>query len=110
MKDLLNDIGKKMPYTESQEYLDGLIDRTTEQAVKQHVVTRSRRRWGVMVASAAAVALLLVSIGLTVMNNESQRPDVTLQTQSPIDEFLSSLTDEEVAQLPYIEIEEIPEY
>ena len=110
MKDILNDIGKKMPYSESQEYLDGLIDRATEQAVKQLVVTRSRRRWGVMVASAAAVALLLVSIGLSVMNNESQRPDVTLQTQSPIDEFLSSLTDEEVDQLPYIEIEEIPEY
>lgn len=110
MKDLLNDIGKKMPYSESQEYLDGLIDRTTDQAVKQHIVARSKRRWGVMAASAAAVALLLVSIGLTVMNNESQRPSVSLQAQSPIDEFLGSLTDEEVAQLPYIEIEEIPEY
>lgn len=110
MKDLLNDIGKKMPYSESQEYLDGLIDRATEQAVKRHVVARGKRRWGVMAASAAAVALLLVGIGLSVMNNESQRPSVTIQTQSPIDEFLGSLTDEEVAQLPYIEIEEIPEY
>lgn len=110
LKDILNDIGKKMPYNESEEYLDGLIDRATDQAIKQHIVARGKRRWGVMAASAAAVALLLVSIGLTVMNNESQRPDVTLQTQSPIDEFLSSLTDEEVAQLPYIEIEEIPEY
>lgn len=110
MKDLLNDIGKKMPYSESQEYLDGLIDRTTDQAIKQHIVASSKRRWGVMAASAAAVALLLVSIGLTVMNNESQRPSVSFQAQSPIDEFLGSLTDEEVAQLPYIEIEEIPEY
>ena len=110
MKDLLNDIGKKMPYSESQEYLDGLIDRATEQAVKRHVVAGGKRRWGVMAASAAAVALLLVGIGLSVMNNESQRPSVTIQTQSPIDEFLGSLTDEEVAQLPYIEIEEIPEY
>ena len=110
MKDLLNDIGKKMPYNESEEYLDGLIDRTTGQAIKKHAVAGGRRRWGVMAASAAAVALLLVSIGLSVMNNESQRPSVTLQSQSPIDEFLGSLTDEEVAQLPYIEIEEIPEY
>jgi hypothetical protein len=110
MKDLLNDIGKKMPFSESQEYLDGLIDRTTEQAVKRHAVSGGKRPWGVMAASAAAVALLLVSIGLSVMNNESQRPAVSLQGQSPIDEFLGSLTDEEVAQLPYIEIEEIPEY
>ena len=43
MKDLLNDIGKKMPYSESKEYLDGLIDRATEQAIKQHVTAKSRR-------------------------------------------------------------------
>ena len=110
MKDLLNNIGKKMPYSENEDYLDGLIDRATERAIKQHVVTKSRRRWGVMAASAAAVALLLVSIGLAVMNNERQLPPVTLQTEGPIDEFLTSLTDEEVAQLPFIEIEEIPEY
>ncbi len=110
MKDLLNDIGKKMPYSESKEYLDGLIDRATEQAIKQHVTAKSRRRWAVTAASAAAVALLVISIGLTVMNNDSQRAAVTLQTEGPIDEFLGSLTDEEVAQLPYIEIEEIPEY
>ena len=110
MKELESNIGKRMPYSESEEYIDGLIVRATEQAIKHRVVARSRRRWGVMAASVAAVALLLVSIGLTVMNNESQRAAVTLQTEGPIDEFLGSLTDEEVAQLPYYEIEEIPEY
>lgn len=110
MKELLNDIGKKMPYSESEEYLDGLIDRTTDQAIKRQAMGRRRRRWGVMLASAAAVALLVISIGLTVISNESQQPAVTLQSGGPIDEFLGSLSDEEVAQLPYIEIEEIPEY
>ena len=110
MKELSDEIGKKMPYNESEEYLDNLIDRATEQAIKQHAVGRGRHRWTVMAASAAAVALLLISIGVTVMNYESRQNAVTLQAEGPIDEFLSSLTDEEVAQLPYIEIEEIPEY
>ena len=109
MKELSNEIGKQMPYNESEEYLDGLIDHATEQAIKQHAVGRGRHRWTVMTASAAAVALLLISIGVTVMNDKG-RQTVTLQAEGPIDEFLSSLTDEEVAQLPYIEIEEIPEY
>ena len=110
MKELSNEIGKQMPYNESEEYLDGLIDRATEQAIKQHAVGRGRYRWTVMTASAAAVAVLLISIGVTVMNDESRQTVVTLQSEGPIDEFLSSLTDEEVAQLPYIEIEEIPAY
>ena len=110
MKELSDEIGKKMPYNESEEYLDNLINRATEQAIKQHAVGRGRHRWTVMAASAAAVALLLISIGVTVMNYESRQNAVTLQAEGPIDEFLSSLTDEEVAQLPYIEIEEIPEY
>ena len=109
MKEFSDEIGKKMPYNESEEYLDSLIDRAIEQAIKQHAGDRGSHRWMVMAASAAAVALLLISIGVTVMNYES-RQTVTLQSEGPIDEFLSSLTDEEVAQLPYIEIEEIPEY
>ncbi len=94
-------------------------NRRRQEALRQLIEARAaeeapakvRKLWPVWTgAAAAAVALLLVSIGLTVMNNESQRPSVSLQTQSPSDEFLGSLTDEEVAQLPYIEIEEIPEY
>lgn len=110
MKEFSDEIGKKMPYNESEEYLDSLIDRATEQAIKQHAGDRGSHRWMVMAASAAAVALLLISIGVTVMNYESRQSAVTLQAEGPIDEFLSSLTDEEVAQLPFIEIEEIPEY
>ena len=31
-------------------------------------------------------------------------------SQSPLDEFLNTLSDEEAAQLTFYEIEEIPEY
>ncbi|MBQ9556749.1 MAG: hypothetical protein IJV05_11055 [Muribaculaceae bacterium] len=102
------DIGKRLPYSESDEYLDGLIERTTEGALRQRSASPVKRHW-VLIASAAA-ALLVIGIGVKLLNHGSQSPTVTMQSSGPIDEFLNTLTDEEVAMLPYYEIEEIPEY
>ena len=110
MKDLINDIGKKLPYEESEEYLDGLIGRATEGAIKRQAAMRAKSRWGKMMTSAAAVALIVVGIGTAVWKVQQQQAVTTMASESPIDEFLNTLTDEEVAQLPYYEIEEIPEY
>ena len=109
-EDSFEEIGKKLPYRESDEYLDSLLDRVAENAVRQQGRAFGKKRWGLMLTSAAAVALLVLGIGLTVLNNGRSQHVMTQQTESPIDEFLNSLTDEEVAQLPCFEIEEIPEY
>lgn len=109
MNELMDQIGKRMPYRESEVYLDGLIDRATENALKQR--SSSPNWWNrSRLVSAAAVALLIIGIGFTVLHSSSQRNVMTMQSSGPIDEFLNELTDEEVAQLPYYEIEEIPEY
>ena len=111
MKDeSFDNIGKRLPYDESEEYLDGLLDKAAHVALQQHGKPLGRKRWGLMWASAAAVALLLVGIGFHELNDVNRQPVATQQAGGPIDEFLNSLTDEEVAQLPCYEIEEIPEY
>jgi hypothetical protein len=110
MMDMLQDIGKNLPYNEPEEYLDGLIDQVTEDTVKQQGLRRIDHPILKMVASAAAVVLLVVGIALIRFNQDGKRGFITMQAEAPIDEFLSTLTDEEVAQLPYYEIEEIPEY
>lgn len=111
MKDeLFENIGKKLPYSESEEYLDNLMDKVAGVALQQPHPARGRKHWGMMLASAAAVLLLVFGIGFTVLKNGGHHQMTDLQSSGPIDEFLSSLTDEEVAQLPYYEIEEIPEY
>jgi len=111
MSDTFNDIGKRMPYQESEEYLSNLIEQATENAIQQHHLgNAATKRWG-MIASAAAAVLLIIGIGITVLNNHSSQNDaVALQSGGPIDEFLNTLTDEEIAMLPCYEIEEIPEY
>ena len=107
MNDIFKDIGKRMPYQESEKYLDGLIDQVTQKAI-HHADTRHRPRLAMRLASAAAVALLVIGIGFTLFNG--QNDPVTISDQGPLDEFLSTLSDDEAAQLTYYEIEEIPEY
>ena len=63
-----------------------------------------------MIASTAAGLIMLIGIGVTVFNLGDKSATVPLQDQSPLDEFLNTLSDEEAAQLQYYEIEEIPEY
>ena len=108
MNKIINDIGKRMPYRESGEYLDNLIDATTEKAIAQHATAKKHWR-AIRQAAAAAVVLLVVGLGIALFNVKSSQ-QVTMSNQGPLDEFLSTLSDEEAAQLTYYEIEEIPEY
>lgn len=106
----MNEIGKKLPYKESDEYLDRLIAQATEGALQRQTATRHKRHWRMVMTSAAAVAMIVIGVGAVVWNGFQEQDKSTMPVKSPIDEFLSTLTDEEVAQLPYYEIEEIPEY
>lgn len=105
-----HDIGKRLPYSESQQYLDDLINKATEQAIMHHAIRGQTSRKSMIIASAAAIVLLLIGIGVAVIQHESTQQTVVLQSEGPLDEFLNTLTDEEAAQLQYYEIEEIPEY
>ncbi len=107
---LLRDVGKRLPYHEGEEYLDNLLEQVAATAVRHRSQARARRHWALMITSAAAVVLLVLGIGLSVLNSNEKIMVTASPSSSPMDEFLNSLTDEEVAQLPYYEIEEIPEY
>ena len=109
MNQIFNDIGKRMPYQESEEYLNDLIDKSIEKAVMQH--SAARRNWSrmLMAASVAAMTLLILGLGVTLFNGWDAQP-VSMSDQGPLDEFLSTLSDEEAAQLQFYEMEEIPMY
>lgn len=109
MNNLFDDIGRRLPYRESEEYLDSLIDLTTEKAIKQQAMARRNRHRGLLAASAAAVAVLIFTFSILLFNGKSTR-QVAMTSQGPLDEFLNTLSEEEAAQLTYYEIEEIPEY
>lgn len=120
MKELQN-IGKKMPYRESQEYLDELIARTTEQAIRKDPRNATVRPL-VKYAAAAAIVALLVFAGITLWS-PSQQPVVAelltdtiatttteIEGEGPIDEFLDGISDDDAQLLAYYEIEDEVEY
>lgn len=112
MTEQFNDIvGKKLPYHESEQYLDQLLDTATDNAIKHRFQHPKNRHWGMVAASVAAVSLLVLGIGFKLLHDPiPATTTVTLTGEGPLDEFLNSLSDEEAAQLQYYEIEEIPEY
>lgn len=106
-----DNIGKKLPYNESETYLDNLINEATENAIMCQNPKKSKKRWSMIVVSAAASVLLIIGIGSSLLHERNNTIDnVTLNNEGPIDEFLNDLTDEEVAMLTDYELEEIPEY
>jgi len=110
MKDFQN-IGKRMPYTEDKDYISSLIERSTETALHQAPKAKTvslRTKW---MAVAAIAVVLLAGIGITYhhQTTETAQPVMAETVTSPIDDFLNSLSDEDVQLLAYYEIEEIPE-
>ncbi len=110
MKNFEN-IGKRMPYAEEKDYVKQLIDHATETALHQQPKAKTlslRAKW---MAAAAAVLVLLTGAGITYHFHatEATQPVVAENIPGPIDDFLDSLSDEDVQLLAYYEIEEIPE-
>ena len=111
MNEIFDDIGKKLPYNESEQYLDDLIDQMTENAIMRHHKKKSNKRWNWIALSAAASVLIIIGIGSTLLHKQSMtNTNVTLNAEGPIDEFLNTLSDKELAMLTDYEIEEIPDY
>ena len=87
-----------LPYRESPEYLDRLIDRCKENARVSTVQTRPTliRPWMYGLAAAIVAAVLTLGITLSVR-------------KSPMDRFLAGLTDEEAELIVSYSAGTIPE-
>ena len=103
-------IGKKMPYTESDDYVNALVEQTTEQTLRQaarpQAKTGSLHRWAI----AATVTALLGFGALTWLSPATGKQVADNEQYSPVDDFLNRLSDDEAQLLAYYEIEDIPEY
>jgi hypothetical protein len=98
----------EMPYHEADGYVNHLVTSATEGAIHKQKQNRSVHSLRT-IAAAAAVALLLVGGAVTYYyNNTPASPTMVVQNQpSPVDDFLNSLSDEDVQMLTYYELEEI---
>ncbi len=104
MKEFEN-INTQLPYTESESYVDALVERSAKKAGQHSPVEWKISRKlvysavGVAIAAALVLAVLIPSHKNTVPTEES-----------PMELFLASLTDSEAAMIVDCPIEDIPEY
>lgn len=96
----LEEIDKKTPFCESDEYIASLVDKVTENAIAGKS-TRTRFPFMKMAAS-IAIIFTLGGAGWMFLHNDS-----ATQSQSPLDSFLCQITDEEAEQIMYYDIEEL---
>lgn len=104
----------KIPFTESDSYVDSVVNNATEQAIKVYRKRRQSQRklsWIRPTLAVAASVVIVVGLGWRLIPmNEHTRDDAPTSTESPLDHFLSGISDEEAQQIVCYEIEEQPEY
>jgi hypothetical protein len=99
----------KDPFNEDSKYLDSLIERCTENAINQGVKTIKLRRRIILLA--AASVLLFVSLFWFYNDNQHAEPqDFAGNKETQVEDFLNSLSNDEVFTIGYYEVEEIDEY
>lgn len=99
------DINTGLPYKETDEYVENLVARCSAEAIRKSKVGKkaerhSHRPW-LYVSIAAATIAVAVFIW---------RPDHNNHSLSPIESFLSELTQEEIQMIADWSVDEIPEY
>ena len=95
MKEFEN-IGTSLPYAEDKVYVDALVERCRN-AASAASPRRAFLPWAMGIA--ASVAIAAVSAGL-----------ILREPKSPMDSFLSGISDDEAAMIAYVQIEDIPEF
>lgn len=105
-------IGKRLPYRESNQYVDRLTEQAVECAINRQQAAPSSarpRRWRYF-AAAAVVTLLLAGTGVTYMATRTS-PTATLQpADAPLDHFLNTISDDDAMLLTYYDVDEYPDY
>lgn len=104
----MNEFGNmntRLPYGESESYVDALVERSKEAAMQQGRTQRKINRSLVYSLAGVAAAAAIVFAVMIPFNKKAVQPD-----GSPMDTFLASLSDSEVAMIVDWSIEDIPEY
>lgn len=125
--DVFKEIGTRMPYKESNEYIVSLVNRCADNALQSHSqnVRRAaiRRIWMSAASIAAVVAVTLTAtffiIGTlspashnagTAAQQLSAYNMESIEKSTPLNEVINEMSDEQLALVAYYDTDDIPEY
>lgn len=110
-------IGKRLPYAETDEYIDSLVTRCADRAIAlrdahsgNHRRSSFVRRIGIAATSmAAAILAAAIIIPVAIDDSGSRITADTIARSSSLGEVLSSLSNDELATLDYYTLEDLPD-
>ncbi len=112
----IEEFKKTMPFNESEEYIDNLWMKAADKAVSQQKeparILSIRRHVFTAIATAAVVILIATVswryIGKQFFTESSQQ--VAVVSDTPLDDFLGSISDEEAAKIECYQVNAIEGY
>ncbi len=104
------EIGKKLPYNESNDYVMGLVGKCADMAV---VSAPAIKKHGLVkriyfIATGVAAAALLAFMSINYVNKVNAYEQINKSQTLP--QVLSTMSDEEVMDVSYYTVDDIPEY
>ncbi len=102
-----DDINTALPYKETDEYVGKLVARCSTNVVRKAQVEKKseRRLHRTWLYGAVSIAAAAIAIAVFIW-----RPNHSSPSLSPIDSFLSALSQEEIQMISDWSVDEIPEY
>ncbi len=124
--DVFKEIGTRLPYHESDEYISSLVNRCADKALQsrpQHMRHAAIRRIWLSAASIAAVVAVTLTASLYVGTSSpaSHNTDAaamrlsacnmeSIEKSAPLNEVIDEMSDEQLAIVAYYNTDDIPEY
>lgn len=108
---MITDTKTNMPFDEKDDYVKSLLVKATDNALKhQSQPKKAKQRPSLIfkIAAAACVAIAVAMAGLHFLNTKTE--DVVATSQSPLDNYLSKISDQEASELFCYEVEGVAEY
>ena len=118
MDEMMNKVGKRLPYSEAPQYVDSLLEKCRLNAIAEAPRRKSRnvRRLWLTAASAAAVVAIVATVTLKLtLGGDSDTGKVlcsvtSVEQSAPLSDVLASMSDDQLADVSYYSTDDIPEY
>lgn len=102
---------EKATFRETPAYVDHLVARCTEAALRQAPKRQQRLRLRRRITAVAASAIIVLGVGLSLNTFHTDPPSTeTAAYSSPLDSYLAHITDEEAQLMVAYEVEDFQEY
>lgn len=115
MKADFESIGKQLPYSEPEGYVDRLVERCADRAIEHQRATGGKnrvgpfsRRVGIITASMAAAILAATIVFPAILDRDNRYSADDIAHSMSLSEVLSGMSNDELAAIDYYSFDDMP--